>query len=117
MNSPFRAAAKMLCIRSATGAGTPCARACSRKAPSVTAVRVKGLPVARDAIPATASKSSAAGPVSGGVGPSNRPSSARIAAVASARSSWPVQATGPSTGRAMSPVRRADFRNSSAPAA
>lgn len=29
-NSPWRAAAKMLSIRSAIGAGAPCARACSR---------------------------------------------------------------------------------------
>lgn len=66
MNSPFRAAAKMLSIRSAIGAGAPCARTCSRKASSGTTVRVKGRPVVWDAMSATVSKSSAAGPVSGG---------------------------------------------------
>ena len=87
---------------------------CSLNSWSETMVLVKARPVRSVAIDAMSAKDSACAPVSGGVGPSNRPSSARITAAASARSACAVQLAGPSAGSATLPVSSAWPRKCSA---
>ena len=71
----------------------------SRYWASVSTVRRIGLPSDLRGDRGEPARSRAAEPVSGGVGPSKRPSSVRTIAAASARSSCAVQETGPSAGR------------------
>jgi hypothetical protein len=75
----------------------------STNSASDTTIRDSGRPVVSVSMRAMSAKVRAWPAVSGVVGPSKQPSSARIAAVASARSACVVQLTGPSSGGGQPP--------------
>jgi hypothetical protein len=87
--------------------GTPCATIPAVNSSSSATTRRRVRPVTSVRLPATASRSRAPGADSGGVAPSNRPSSARMIAAASARSAGMAHDTGPSAGATSSPVSSA----------